>query len=494
MKDKKEFITLLTIFLFILILRLTFTFSSTNFISDTSYANLEQVKTILETGHPSSYYIFGGNPLITSLPIFPYLLSLFTLIMPLNLVGKLFPQILAPSLSLIVYFISYNILKNKKISYVNAIIAGTLPIFIKSTINSVLPDSITIPLFFLSLFFISNIHKNKKYITYFLISLIILMLSSTLAIILALSLILYLILVRNTHLKDNPIEIELILFSSFIIIWFFIIFFKNIFLIHGYSTIWQNTPLPILQNYFKDIGFLESVYAIGIIPLIAGIIVIYKYLIHSHRKSIYLFSSVILITFTLMWFRLVKTTEALTLLGVSLVILSGQAYLDFRNFLTNTKFPLKKTVLTFLTISLLLFSFIPTTFYLQNSLSQSFSQKEIDSMYWLKENTPKDAIIASNYLEGQLIESIAERNILIHQNFFLFPDPDARLTAHNLILSSSFSTNALRESIKYGVDYIYFSPISQEYFNQNQIPYIIDSCFEEVYNDGVQIYKIKCII
>lgn len=494
MKDKKEFITLLSIFLFILVLRLVFTLSSTNFISDASYFNLAQTQNILDTGHPSSYYIFGGNQLITSLPFFPLLLSIFTLIMPLNLVGKLIPQVLASFLPLIVYFISYNLLRNKKISYINALLAGTLPIFIKSTINSVLPNSFTIPLFFLSLFFLLNLHKNKKYVNYFIISLIILMLSSTLAIILALSLILYLILVRNTHLKDNPLETEVILFSSFIIFWFFIIFFKNIFLIHGYSTIWQNTPAPILQNYFKEIGFLESVYAIGIVPIIAGILTIYKYLISSHRKSIYLFSSVILVTFTLMWFRLIKSMDASILLGVSLIIISGQIYLDFRNFLINTKFPLKKFTLTLLTILLILFSLVPTTFYLQNSSSESFSQKEIDAMYWLKENTPKDAVISSNYLEGQLIESLAERNVLIHQNFFLFQDSESRLTAHNIILSSSFSTNALRESIKYGVDYIYFSNISKKHFNEEQIPYIDDSCFEKVYDNEIQIYKIRCII
>ena len=494
MGNRKETLTLLAIFVFILVLRLSFTFSTPNFTSDMSYSNLNQVQNILESGHPSSYYIFGGDDLLTSPPLFSYLLSLFALIVPISLVGKLFPQIFAASLSIIIYFISYNLTRNKKISYINAIIGGALPIFIKSTINSVLPNSFAIPLFFLALFFLLNINKNKKYIYYFLFSLVILMLSSNLALILVLALILYLILLKTTHLKENPIETELILFSSFIIIWFFVVFFKNIFLIHGYSTIWQNTPIQILQNYFSEIGFIESVYAIGIIPIIAGIIVIYRYLISTHRKYIYLFSSVIIISFTLMWFRLIKSIDALTILGISLVIISGQAYLDFRNFLFNTKTPLKKTIIIILAITLIIFSLIPLSFYLQQSSSEAFSPKEVQAALWLKENTPKDSIIASNYMEGHFIENLAEREVLIHQNFFLFQDSDSRLLAHNQILSSTFSTNALREAIKYDVDYVYFSPISKEYFNQEEIPYIGDSCFEKVYDNEVQIYKIKCVI
>jgi len=248
MRNRKETLTLLAIFMFILILRLSFTFSTPNFTSDESYSNVIQIENILETGHPSSYYIFGGDKLITSPPLFSYLLSLFSLIIPISSVGKLFPQIFAASLSIIIYFISYNLTRNKKISYINAIIGGTLPIFLKSTINSVLSNSFAIPLFFLSLFFLLNITKNKKYIYYFLFSLVTLMLSSNLALILVISLILYLILIKTTHLKENQMETELILFSSFIVIWFFVVFFKNVFLIHGYSAIWQNTPITILQN------------------------------------------------------------------------------------------------------------------------------------------------------------------------------------------------------------------------------------------------------
>ena len=81
-------------------------------------------------------------------------------------------------------------------------------------------------------------------------------------------------------MKNDSKELEITLFTSFIVIWFTAILFKNIFLVYGYNTIWQNTPIQILQIYFSEISFFEAIYAIGIIPFIAGITIIYQYLIN----------------------------------------------------------------------------------------------------------------------------------------------------------------------------------------------------------------------
>lgn len=494
MVERKQVFAIAGIFFLVLAVRLLFTLTVPNFSSDASYSALSQVNGIINTGHPSSYYILGGEKLTASPPMFYYIISLFASFMPLSLAGKLIPQIFASSLAVIIYFLSFHITKHRKISYINAFIGGTLPIFLKITVNSVSDYSLSVPLFFLALYFLLNITRGNKYIYLFLITLIFLMFTSYLAFVLILSLIIYLVIIRAAGIKSDAVETETILFSSFMVFWFMIIILKNVFLAHGYSAIWQNTPSQILELYFSEVGLIGTIYAIGIIPILAGIFVVYRYLVNSQKKPIYLFSSVIIVSFILMWFRLMKSIDALSVLGISLVVMSSQSYLDLKTYFFNMKMPLKKTIMVFLIALLIIFSMIPSFFYLNQAYSESFSNKEMTALIWLKDNTPEDSVIASLYNEGHAVEYISGRKVLLHQNFLLFNDPDARLFAHNQILSSNFATNAIREASKYGVDYVYFSPRSKEYFDERKIPYTEDSCFEKVYDDGIRIYKIRCVI
>ncbi|MCK5107134.1 MAG: glycosyltransferase family 39 protein [Nanoarchaeota archaeon] len=494
MADRKEKIILLIIFLLVLTLRLSFTLTQANFSDDVSYQNIDQVKSIMETGHPSSYYMSEGKIFMTSAPLFYYILSFFSIIIPINLVAKILPQIFAASLSIIIYFLSMKITRNKKVSYLNALIGGTIPIFLKSTTNTVSVSTFAIPLFFLALYFLLDINNNKRSAYIFLALAILLTLTSSISIILVLSLLSYIILIKSTHLKNDSKELEITLFTSFIVIWFTAILFKNIFLFHGYNTIWQNTPAQILQIYFSEINFLEAIYAIGIIPFIAGISVIYQYLINRQKRSIYLFSSVIILSFALMWFRLVKSVTALTILGISLIIISSQAYLDISKSFLNTKAPAKKTILIILTIFLILASLIPSFIHIQQASENAFNQKEMNALEWIKAKTPEGAVIASMYNEGHIIKSVAEREVLLNQNFLLFSDAQQRLNAQSQIFSAKFATNALRETTKYNVKYIYFSQKAKDYFEINSIHYINNECFDQVYNDEIIIYKVKCVI
>jgi hypothetical protein len=265
--------------------------------------------------------------------------------------------------------------------------------------------------------------------------------------------------------------------------------------LHGYSTIWQNIPAQILQVYFAEISFLEAIYAIGIIPLVAGIIVIYKYLINRQKRSIYLFSSVIIISFILMWFRLIKSATALTILGISLIIISSQFYQDFLISFFKTKLPFKKKILIGLIILFLVVSIVPSLDNLQQAKESAFSEQEIDAIDWITKKTDKDSVIACMYNEGHIINYLSGRKTLINQNFLSFTESQQRLTAQNHIFSSSFVTNALRETTKYNIDYIYFSPKAKEYFMLGSIPYIDNECFEKEYNnEKVEIYRVRCII
>jgi len=339
-----------------------------------------------------------------------------------------------------------------------------------------------------------NITKHKKYISYFLITLVLLILTHPIALFLILCLIIYLILIKAVNLKENKKEIELILFSTLVTLWFTLLIFKNSFLSHGYSTIWQNVPKELLSNYFFELGILESIYAIGIIPLIFGSYILYKYLIKRKKRDIYIFSSTILCSFILLWFKLIKSNDSLIILAISLVIVSSQYYKDFLKYILKTKIHFKKIYISALLIILIITSLLPCIDYANKQKAQAVTPQEINALNWLKTNAPEDSIIVSLYLEGSLISSIAQRKTLINSNFLSIKNSNQRFKDHKVIYNSIFSINALELLEKYNIDYIYFSPRTKQFFNIEKIPYIYEECFPLVYDKEIKIYEVKCTI
>ena len=486
---------LVFIFLLVLAIRFYFTLSTPNFTGDQAYNTLNQVKHISETGIPLFYddLSYGGR--FTSFhPLFYYILAFFNLFLPLTLVGKLIPNILASTLVILIYVISLEMTQRKNISLINAFIAGFVPLFFKQTINSISVYSLAIPLIFLSLFALMNINKSKQYIHLFLISLILLMFTHASSFLLILSLLIYLILIKAINLPQSKLELELILFSAFIVIWFLLVLFKNAFLLHGYYTIWQNVPEKILSHYFFDIGILEAIYAIGIIPFVFGIYIIYKYIFKKRKRAIYIFTGTTVASFFLIWFKLLKPSESLILLGISLVVLSSQYYKDFSVFISKTKIPHKKIYLSILIAILILTSFLPSLSYAKKEIADALTDQELSALNWLKENTPESSTIVSSYKEGHLITSIAKRKNFLDQNFLLIKDINQRFEAHEIIYNSKFSTNAIRLLTKYNIDYIYFSPKSKSIFDIKEIAYTNKECFPLVYDKEIKIYKVNCVI
>ena len=492
-KNFKLAITL--IFLLVLGIRLFFAFSTPNFTIDQSYTTLEQINNIKQNQIPSFHDPLGTKGEFFMFPsLFYYILTFFNLFLPLSIVGKLIPQIFASSLVFIIYLISKKITKNKNIALLTAGISAFLPIFFKSTITNISVFTLAIPLFFLTIFFFMNITKHKKYISYFLITLILLILTHPIALFLILCLIGYLILIKAVDLKENKKEMELIMFSTLLTIWFTLLIFKNAFLSHGYSTIWQNVPNEILSNYFFELGILESMYAIGIIPLIFGSYIIYKYLIKRKKRDLYIFGSIILCSFILLWLKLIRSNESLMILGASLIIVSSQYYDNFLKYMSKTKIHYKKIYLFILIIILILTSFLPCIDYANKQKEEAVTDKEIQALNWLNENTPEDSIIASLYTEGDLMTSTAKRKALINQNFLTIKNSNQRYQDHKIIFSSPFSITALELLEKYNINYIYFSPRTKEFLHLEKIPYVYEECFPLVYDNTIKIYQVRCTI
>jgi hypothetical protein len=492
---KKSHKQIVFIFLLVLSIRLFFAFSTPTFTGDEAYHNIRQIENIVENGVPMFYDpLSQDDKLIIFPPLFYYVLALFNIFMPLTLVAKIIPNIFASTIVLIIYAISLEIVQNKRIALINAFIAGFIPIFFKQTINTVSVSSLTIPLIFLLLFALITIDKNKNSTLLFLASLILLLFTHPLVLLLILGLLFYLILIRAINLKQSKVELEVILFSTFIVFWFLLLLFKKAFLAHGFHTIWQNTPDKILTDYFFDIGILESIYAIGIIPFIFGVYIIYKYILKKRKRPLYIFAGMAIVSFILLWFKLIKPSDSLIILGLSLVVLSSQFYSDFLIFISKTKLHFKNFYIFFLILAVILTSFLPSISYAMGEIENSLTDKEKAALLWIKGNTPENSTVLSLYKEGHLITAIAERKNFIDQNFLLVRNINQKFEDHEVMYTSGFYTNAIRLLTKYEIDYIYFSPKTKKTFNIEEIGYIYDECFPLVYDGEIKIYKVACII
>ena len=106
-------LALLLIFLLILSFRLYFSFQTPNFDYD-AYFNIRQVDSIKEHDIPafSDPLSYSGRTL-PFLPLFHYIIALFTIFIPLAAVLKILPNVFASLTVFVVYLAAYELTKRK---------------------------------------------------------------------------------------------------------------------------------------------------------------------------------------------------------------------------------------------------------------------------------------------------------------------------------------------------------------------------------------------
>lgn len=485
------------VFCLVLAFRLSFSLMSPNFSDSTSYFNLRQVEHIKETGLPLYHddLSYSGR-FFVFLPFFHYLLAVFSIFLPIMVVGKVLPAIFASSLVIISYFIALDLTNHKESAIFTALISGFIPIFIDETINTVSVYTLAIPLTLATVYFLMKVMGDRKYVPHFLVFILLLGLTNASVFILIVSLLFYLVLVRLERLKPSRAETELILFSGFFITWLSFVVFKRAFLSLGPALIWQNLPPTIVTQYFKDFNILEAIYRIGIIPFIFGFYIIYKTVFVEKRRKLYLLIAFALTVLLLVWLRLVALDMGLVYLSVLLTLLFSPFYRALIIYISKTRFSNRKNL--FVVLFLLVFfvsSFFPGVSYANAAITRAFSDEQINAFEWIRENTPQEAVVLATLNEGHLVNAIANRKNVADTNFLMQPLAEQRLNDINRIYSTGFEIEAIRLLNKYDVDYIYFSELAQSQYSVDELSYVGDEkCFKLVYNDAVKIYKSLCEI
>lgn len=479
---------LLLIVLISLGLRLYFAFTIPNFTYE-SYFHLRQVDQIRQTGLPlfNDPLSYGGREL-RFLPLFHYLAAFFSLFLPLELVGKLLPNVLLSLLPLIVYLIGRKIEPRSTTgTLLAAFISGLLPILFQP--NSFTPVSLFIPLLFLTIYGFLSLPK-KLYI--YLISFFLLSFTSSAAVLLLMGLGIYLLLSRIEGKIIPQAEVELILTSLFFFLWVQFLFFKKTLLKEGINFIWQNIPSPIFTQYFPQFTIGQAIIAVSIIPFFAGIFVVYRALFQLKNQKSFLLISFVVSTTLVTWFKLIQFKLALAFFGVILAILFASFYRDFTFYIQKTKLHRWVSPLGLALFLILAATLIPPA--IAGAQQQATPRDtEIAAFHWLQENTPAEATVLASLEEGHLVTWYAQRKNVMGDQFTLIPDVEQRFRDLNTLFTSSFLTEAIGLTDKYGINYIVLTPYTQQKYQLIRPKYYTIGCFERVYNQNeTWIYRIRC--
>ena len=483
-------IVLFLIFFLVLGSRFYFAFSTPYFSSDKAYFNLRQIENIKQKGFPlfNDDLSYSGNTFIFS-PVFHYSIAFFALFMPAKTAAKVIPNIFSACVVFFIFLIVNKITKNQNIALFLAFVSGFVPVFF-SDLNNISVYSLIFPLIFLLIFLFLNIRK-KYYFYSFILVLVLLSFISPFVLVFCAGLLLYQLLLILGDLKRDGAEIEISLFSVFFALWVQFLLYKKLFLFHGLSVIWQNIPNTLFSNYFSSINALEAIYMVGVVPLIYGIFIIFRYLFKQQRKDIYLLMSFALLTGILLWFRLIVFKIGLMFAGLLLILLFSQHFKLFIHYVRQTRASrFLYFFIVFIGLAFVVSSVIPSIALAKKTANNYISEEEINALSWINEKTPSDSVVVASVYEGNIISYFAKRKNIFDSYFFMRNDVEERLKDVRKIFTSSLEIEAVELMNKYEADYIYFSRKSMNEFDVCFLKYVSSgSCFEKIYgNNLVSIY------
>ncbi|NQU98311.1 hypothetical protein HQ533_02500 [Candidatus Woesearchaeota archaeon] len=483
-------VLLLLIIFFLTFFSRTIISLQTDEFSYEAYFALRQIENINQEGFPlfDDPLSYGGRTHLFP-PLFYYLVAFFSFL-GTGLAAKIIPNLLSSLVVVAVYLISYHITKLRSVSLISSFFSGFIPIFFV-TINDLSVYSLVVLVMLFALYFIMRIEENL-YLKLSLLFIVILVFSHASAFLLIAGLLLFLLLLRVESLEVGKKETELILFTSFLVLWFNFIIYKKAFLIHGPLVIWRNIPLQILTNYFFDLNIIQSIYYVGIVPIVFGIYAIYHVLFITKRRSVFMVLSMFLSILLLLWLKLVEFKIGLIFLSLMLVLLSSHSIKLLYSYFRKTKAPHSaKWFLVGVCLVFVLTAVIPSFNLALSSLKAVPSDSELKAMEWLKDNTGTNDVVLARLEEGYMINYFANRKTVIDQDFLLVEDSQQRYEDVQSVFSLRLKTEAVRRLNKYGVDYLYFSG---KFGTEEKIYYTDPDCFDLAFNESIKIYRVHCSI
>ncbi|MBT3297473.1 hypothetical protein HN385_00960 [archaeon] len=508
MLSRKKILLIVILFL-ALAVRLFLAFNTPNLTYE-SYYHLRHTENIMENFLPSfeDDLSYGGRYL-KFLPFFHYFSAALMFIIPLSneIAAKIINNLLFVLIGLVVYFTAKRITKNENAALFSTLIAVLLPVSYLTNYFGPLP--LTLLLFFLSMFFFINFNSisKRKEMYWFLITLFLLFLTSSLAGLLILGILFYVLLSKIEEKRLGTGDLELGISSLLFFLWWEFIFFKETLLSSGISFIWQNIPSQLISQYYPEFNIIQTLILVGFIPFIAGLYLIYNSLFKERNRSILLIICVAIINGILAWFELIPFLTTMSFLGIILAILFAPFYQSLLEFYNKTKVSnievkakkIKKFVkfnnylnLT-LSIVLIISLLIPAVMFAYGQ--EIPSSAEVETFQWLKENSAEGSVIFGNVEEGNLISYYSERKNIMDLEFGMVEDVEQRVEDLKSLYITNFQTLAIGIANDYSVDYLVLTNSAREEYDIDNFNYLSAGCFELLYNNEEnKVYKSKCTL
>ncbi len=490
MKIRRETLILFAIFVAVFISRLAVAFSSSSFTYD-AYFNIRQVEIIRERG------VFTFNdPLAYSphpfMPLFHYLLAFFSLVLPIGLVLKIVPNLLASLVVFFAYLLAFEMTKDKAASLFSAMSAGFVPIFFFKTVNSLSEYSLVIPLMLLLVYFFIRLNE-ANFLLYFLFALFALVLSHPTAILFVAGLSMYVFLLYVLGTKASKSEMEIIFFSLISSVWIIFLFFKKPLLVHGFSVLWQNLPSQIISVQFGNLDILDAIYKVGFLTFIAGIFISYKYVFQEKRKDIHVLISLSFMVLVLLAAHLIKLDTGLMFLGIFFAVMSGLAYKILFEYLEKTHISKRIFIIALVLIGIFISTSVFTSLsYRSINLKNEPSNREIDAFSWLSGVTPEQ-VVFSDIKEGFLVTAVSRQKNFVDNRFILSDDAEQRLSDLETLYTTQSQIAAIQLLDTYNISYLVFTRDALESRNLTGIRYYTSDCFDPVFeNYDAVIYNSLC--
>ena len=488
---KNQKLIIFLIFMITLAARLSFTLTSNTFDSE-SYFVMRQVEHIRATGLPlyNDPLSYGGRE-YQFLPFFHYLLAGISFILPLDFVYRVIPQLFASSLVIFVYLFVKEFTKDILAALFSSFISGFIPVFFASTLG-LSPLSFIMPMIVLLLYLLLKADSPAH--TYlFIAGSVILALTHYYAALLVTGFFVYIALRKVDDLDIKKEELELILFSAFFTFFVLLTISKRAFLMHGIAFIWQNIPKQILNNYFADFSIINAVYQVGPILFLATVYIIYRESFITKRKPTTLLISFALTTMAILYVKLIPITVGLSFLSVVLVLLFGEFFILFLEFVEKTKVSQYKNLLIIALIILFIgTSVLPSIVLANASLEMSPSSQFLQAMEYLKRISPADAVVMASPEDGHIITKVANRSVVMDTNFIQVRSIDQRYNDIRSVYRINSDINTIRILQTYNVTFLIITDRAKEEFNIERVPFAQNrNCFREVWRNP-PVYKVEC--
>ena len=464
--------------------RLYMAFQSPYFDSDEAYFNARVIETVIDTKTPFLYdpFSYGGRELIFP-QLFHYLMSLFLFIPNFM---KIMPEIFITSLTLMAYLIAKKITDDETSSLITALLVTFSPILISTTSNQLSVYTLAIPVMYLMFYTLLDL-KEKYNLTIFLVASFVLPLLHPISFLLILSLIFYVILSVSESIKIERLSKEAVLFSFFLILLINLIIFKKAFLLHGINVIWQNVPSQLLAEHFKTPTVLNSIYLIGIIPLILGSLGIFIGFFKTKNKQTMLLISPILAIILLMLLKMINFQTGLLFMSISLTLMASLSIKEIVKYIELTKLHKFKNYFIALSVIIIIILVVIPAFFSKTSIITSL---EIENLQFLERNSPKDSTVLSPVSQGDLTAYFTKRKNVADTNFLLAPNPEQRLKDIKEAYTTVIESKALEIFHEYSIDYIFISRNAKEQYNITLPKYLEDgNCFRQ---KQATVYEIRC--